>query len=63
MNSIRNCWDLLGNLEMWFSILFLLFFRLDCLLPAYFTKLLVPLKRKWRGQGITNFIFIDDGWV
>ena len=30
--------------------------------PYIFTKLLVPLKRKWRGEGIINFIFIDDGW-
>ena len=31
--------------------------------PYLFTKLLVPLKKKWRSQGISNFIFIDDGIV
>ena len=31
--------------------------------PYIFTKLLIPLKKKWRSQGITNYIFIDDGIV
>ena len=31
--------------------------------PYIFTKLLIPIKKKWRSEGISNFIFIDDGWV
>ena len=61
MNPINNFGVSRGFLRALLNILNLRFYRLGCLGPYTFSKVMRPLVKYWRSKAISIVVYLDDG--